>query len=101
MATICSSVFGHLRDPKFGFVLEVAADRVSKVAYRVVHKFCRDSGVAFPDTEHGVKVKLKEQGLLFPAESGREPFFYQLPIEGRPRVLRISNFLTDDKEPSS
>lgn len=74
---------------------------LSKVAYRVVHKFYRDSGVVFPDTEHGVKVKLKEQGLLFPAESGREPFFYQLPIEGRPRVLRISNFLSVDKEPSS
>ncbi len=43
---------------------------LSKVALRVVHKFYRDSGVVFPDTEHGVKVKLKEQGLLFPAESG-------------------------------
>ncbi|MGC9395899.1 MAG: hypothetical protein ACP5J4_13725 [Anaerolineae bacterium] len=74
---------------------------LSKVALRVVHRFYRDSGVVFPDTEHGVKVKLKEQGLLFPAESGREPFFYQLPIENRPRVLRISNFLSADKEPSS
>ena len=67
----------------------------------MVRKFYRDSRIVFPDTEHGVKVKLKEQGLLFPAESGREPFFYQLPIEGRPRVLRISNFLSVDTEPSS
>jgi hypothetical protein len=68
---------------------------LSKVTYRVVHKFYRDSGVVFPDSEHGVKVKLKEQGLLFPAESEkRGGFMYQLPIEDRPRVLRITNFLS-------
>lgn len=36
MSTICVSAFGRLRDPENGFVLEVAADRVSKVAYRVL-----------------------------------------------------------------
>lgn len=73
-----------------------------KVAYRVVHKFYRDSGVVFPDTEHGVKVKLKEQGLLFPAESEkRGGFMYQLPIDDRPCVLRITNFLSSDDEGST
>ena len=52
-------------------------------------------GWCSPTTEHGVKVKLKEQGLLFPAESEkRGGFLYQLPIEDRPRVLRITNFLS-------
>ena len=73
-----------------------------KVAYHVVHKFYRDSGVVFPDTEHGVKVKLKEQGLLFPAESEkRGGFMYQLPIDDRPCALRITNFLSSDDEGST
>lgn len=73
---------------------------LSKVALRVVHKFYRHSGVVFPDTEHGVKVK--EQGLLFPAESEkRGGFMYQLPIDDRPRVLQITNFLSSDNEGST
>ena len=68
----------------------------------MVHKLFRDSGVVFPDTEHGVKVKLKEQGLLFPAESEkRGGFMYQLPIDDRPCVLRITNFLSSDDEGST
>jgi hypothetical protein len=35
-STVCSSVNGHLRDSEMGFVLGVAADKVSKVAYRVL-----------------------------------------------------------------
>lgn len=68
----------------------------------MVRKCYRDSGIVFADTEHGVKVKLKEQGMLFPAESEkRGGSMYQLPIDERPRVLRITNFLSSDNEGST
>ena len=56
------------------------------VTYRVVATFYHSSGGTFPDTPHGIKAKLREQRLLFPA-SGRS-FDYQLSPD-LPRVLRI------------
>lgn len=82
--------------------------RVGSVASQGVSQALRPRGergvrgVVFPDTEHGVNAKLKEQGLLFPAESEkRGGFMYQLPIDDRPRVLRITNFLSSDNEGST
>ncbi|MBN1922052.1 MAG: DUF927 domain-containing protein [Anaerolineae bacterium] len=67
------------------------------VAFRIVNQFYRGSGIAFPDTEHGLKTKLREQNLSFPTESDRRGgHLYQLPLANRPWVLRITNFLDLD-----
>lgn len=67
------------------------------VAFRIVNQFYRGSGVVFPDTEHGLKTKLREQSLLFPTENDRRGgYLYQLPLDNRPWVLRITNFLDLD-----
>jgi hypothetical protein len=65
---------------------------LSRPTFKTVVSFYRGSGVVFNDTERGIKVKLKEEGLLHPAErpSGNT-FLYQMAIGTRPWVLRISN----------
>ncbi len=59
-----------------------------KAAYNAVWQFYRCSGVVFPDSERGIRVKLLEEKLLLPNE---DRFTYRLRIgESLPRVLRIA-----------
>jgi DNA primase len=69
------------------------------VTFKTINLFYRGRGVVFPDTERGVKVKMKEEGLLFPTERSQKTFLYQMPLDGRPWVLRIANILSNDKDP--
>ncbi|MDY6877343.1 MAG: CHC2 zinc finger domain-containing protein [Chloroflexota bacterium] len=60
-----------------------------KAAYNAVWQFYRCSGVVFPDSERGVRVKLLEQGVLRP-QGGDGRHTYRLRVEeGMPRVLRL------------
>lgn len=59
-----------------------------KAAYNSVVQFYRAGGTVFPDSVHGVKTKLDEQGLLL-RQGGR--FTYRLRTGNeQPRVLRIA-----------
>jgi Domain of unknown function (DUF927) len=56
-------------------------------AFGTVWSYYRQRGIVFPDTEHGVKTKLKERKLLMPDD---DRFTYRLRLgDDRPRVLRI------------
>ena len=63
------------------------------VTYKDVVEFYRSSGVVFPDTARGIKVKLKEQKLLFP--SADRPFDYRMTAM-LPRVLRVVKPIDSD-----
>lgn len=59
-----------------------------KVSFGAVWRFYRSTGVAFPDTERGVREKLLEQKLLFPQG---DRYSCRVRIgEDLPRVLRIT-----------
>ena len=60
-----------------------------RVAYRLVWEFYRSSGVMFPESERGVRVKLLEDGVLLP-QGGRFTYRLWLNSQEAPRVLRIS-----------
>lgn len=64
-------------------------------AFKAVVQFYRESGIVFPDTARGIKVKLREQNRLMPSQ-GRG-FDYQLR-PGWPRVLRIVKGEEDEEE---
>ncbi len=59
-------------DDKFYYLLP-------KAAYNAVFGFYRDGGIVFPDTERGVRAKLKERGLSITSQ-GR--LAYQVSIGG-------------------
>ena len=61
---------------------------IPNVALNVVVQFYRQAHQVFPDDRRGLQAKLLERGLLFPI--GSQTYLYQMPIEGRPRVWRIS-----------
>ena len=63
-----------------------------EVAYGTVWQFYRTTGIVFPDSERGVRVKLQEQGLL-QGQDGRTTYRLPLPDGSRPRVLRITRAL--------
>lgn len=63
-----------------------------EVAYGAVWQFYKTSGVVFPDTERGVRVKLREQGLLH-GQDGRATWRLRLLDGSQPRVLRVSRAL--------
>ena len=62
-----------------------------KVAYKRVWEFYRSSGVMFPDSERGVRVKLLEDKLLLPqGDRFSYRLRYGLENDQRARVLRIA-----------
>jgi hypothetical protein len=71
---------------------------LSGPTFKTIVQFYRNSGVVFNDTERGIKVKLREEGLLHPAErpSG-QTFLYQMAIGTRPWVLRITNTIFNNE----
>jgi hypothetical protein len=68
-------------DEKYWYFLDSAFEAVYT-------RFLR-SGRPFPDTERGLKAKLREQKRLFPDGGDRFTYRFQ-KLDARPRVLRIS-----------
>lgn len=69
---------------------------IPNAAFKAVVTFWRGSGVVFPDTARGIKVKLLEQKLLLPAQ-GRG-YDYQIKPDW-PRVLRVIRPGTEEAGP--
>ncbi len=61
-----------------------------EIAFQVVYQFYRLSGVAFPDTELGVKTKLQERGLIVKANGTRNTYRIRIK-EDRKYVLVIQS----------
>lgn len=66
--------------------------------FKAVVTYYRGQGVVFPDSARGIKTKLKEQKLLHP--DGSQAYLYQMGIEGRSRVYRISRSYNSIEGPS-
>jgi len=71
---------------------------LSGPTFKTIVQFYRNSGVVFNDTERGIKVKLREEGLLHPAERPTgNTFLYQMGLSTRPWVLRITNTIFNNE----